>query len=378
MAIVNTQINQLQRDGTLLILHPETIAELVKYNQTNVKLTLDSLSSQVSTNIENILNVTNIANNALSIAQGRVNTAVFETYTDMIAFLEDTTQATNTFFNIGDVIWIKQTNVPDYWISGKGSVNTSTTNTSVKGTTGSVAEDLSGNGTNIVYKNRISTTIGTGFTEVLVSAVSPISASARIISYSSSTGAISISITSIKANTEVTITLKCTSTQATDLGQFGYYSISELETRTPNLEPYQTKQLTTALSINNSTYNYVEEVLTAIKNYVDGIVNGTTAVANATNATNATKANKADQLVTARTISLSGDATGSISFDGSSNKTLSVTLSNSGVTAGTYSVVTVDAKGRATSGGQIIEVGGSSQTTPSASLAVGGIFFKVI
>lgn len=378
MAIVNTQINQLQRDGTLLILHPETIAELVKYNQTNVKLTLDSLSSQVSTNIENILNVTNIANNALSIAQGRVNTAVFETYTDMIAFLEDTTQATNTFFNIGDVIWIKQTNVPDYWISGKGSVNTSTTNTSVKGTTGSVSEDLSGNGTNIVYKNIISTTIGTGFTEVLVSAVSPISASARIISYSSSTGAISISITSIKANTKVTITLKCTSTQATDLGQFGYYNISELETRTPNLEPYQTKQLTTALSINNSTYNYVEEVLTAIKNYVDGIVNGTTAVANATNATNATKANKADQLVTARTISLSGDATGSISFDGSSNKTLSVTLANSGVTAGTYSVVTVDAKGRATSGGQIIEVGGASQTTPSASLAVGGIFFKVI
>ena len=376
--MANTQITQYQSNGTLLILHPETIAELVKYNQTNVKLTLDSLSSQVSTNIENILNVTNIANNALSIAQGRVNTAVFETYTDMITFLEDTTQATNTFFNIGDVIWIKQTNVPDYWISGKGSVNTSTTNTSVKGTTGSVAEDLSGNGTNIVYKNRISTTIGTGFTEVLVSSVSPISASARIISYSSSTGAISISITSIKANTEVTITLKCTSTQSTDLGQFGYYNISELETRTPNLEPYQTKQLTTALSINNSTYNYVEEVLTAIKNYVDGIVNGTTAVANATNATNATKANKADQLVTARTISLSGDATGSISFDGSSNKTLSVTLANSGVTAGTYSVVTVDAKGRATSGGQIIEVGAANQTTPSSSLAVGGIFFKVI
>lgn len=376
--MANTQITQLQRDGTLLILHPETIAELVKYNQTNVKLTLDSLSSQVSTNIENILNVTNIANNALSIAQGKVNTAVFATYTDMVAFLEDTTQSTNTLFNIGDVIWIKQTNVPDYWISGKGSVNTSTTNTTVKGTTGSVPEDLSGNGTNIVYKNIISTTIGTGFTEVLVSAVSPLSASARLISYSSSTGAISISITSIKANTEVTITLKCTSTQAADLGQFGYYNISELETRTPNLEPYQTKQLTTALSINNSTYNYVEEVLTAIKNYVDGIVNGTTTVAKATNATNATNANKANQLVTARTISLSGDATGSISFDGSSNKTLSVTLANSGVTAGTYSVVTVDAKGRATSGGQIIEVGGASQTTPSSSLAVGGIFFKVI
>ena len=90
------------------------------------------------------------------------------------------------------------------------------------------------------------------------------------------------------------------------------------------------------------------------------------------------KANKANQLVTARTITLSGDATGNISFDGSSNKTLSVTLANTGVTAGTYSVVTVDSKGRATSGGQIIEVGAANQTTPSSSLAVGGIFFKVI
>ncbi len=58
----------------------------------------------------------------------------------------------------------------------------------------------------------------------------------------------------------------------------------------------------------------------------------------------------ATKLQTARIISLTGDVSGSTSFDGSSDKNISVTLSNSGVTAGTYSKVTVDTKGRVTSG----------------------------
>lgn len=53
-------------------------------------------------------------------------------------------------------------------------------------------------------------------------------------------------------------------------------------------------------------------------------------------------------------------------------------LPNSGVTAGTYSVVTVDAKGRVTAGGAILEVGGDGQEVPTSNLAVGGIFFKRI
>jgi hypothetical protein len=58
----------------------------------------------------------------------------------------------------------------------------------------------------------------------------------------------------------------------------------------------------------------------------------------------------ASKLQTARTISLTGDATGSTSFDGSSNASIAVTLANSGVTPGTYPKVTVDAKGRVTGG----------------------------
>lgn len=91
-----------------------------------------------------------------------------------------------------------------------------------------------------------------------------------------------------------------------------------------------------------------------------------------------TPAGKATKLATARTISITGDATGSTTFDGSANKSITLTLANSGVKAGTYSAVAVDAKGRVTAGNQIIEWGASGQTEPSANLAVGGLFFMLV
>ncbi len=59
----------------------------------------------------------------------------------------------------------------------------------------------------------------------------------------------------------------------------------------------------------------------------------------------------ANVLATARTIATSGDVVGTAtSFNGSANITIPMTLANSGVTAGTYSKMTVDAKGRVTAG----------------------------
>lgn len=58
----------------------------------------------------------------------------------------------------------------------------------------------------------------------------------------------------------------------------------------------------------------------------------------------------ASKLTTARTISATGDANWSVSFDGSGNSTAALTLTNSGAAAGTYTKVTVDAKGRVTTG----------------------------
>ncbi len=97
-----------------------------------------------------------------------------------------------------------------------------------------------------------------------------------------------------------------------------------------------------------------------------------------TNIENGTKAaGKATKLATARKISITGDATGSAEFDGSADKTINLTLANSGVAAGTYSAVAVDAKGRVTAGSQIVEWGAKGQTEPSANLAVGGLFFML-
>jgi len=56
----------------------------------------------------------------------------------------------------------------------------------------------------------------------------------------------------------------------------------------------------------------------------------------------------ATKLANARLISVIGDGTGSASFDGSANASINLVLANTGVTAGSYTKVTVDGKGRIT------------------------------
>ncbi len=119
--------------------------------------------------------------------------------------------------------------------------------------------------------------------------------------------------------------------------------------------------------------------LTTAEGNISENTNGITSLeARATKLENGTTpAGKAMKLATARKISLSGDATGNTTFDGSADKSITVTLANTGVVAGTYSAVAVDTKGRVVAGNQIIEWGATGQTEPSADLAVGGLFFML-
>lgn len=67
------------------------------------------------------------------------------------------------------------------------------------------------------------------------------------------------------------------------------------------------------------------------------------------------EAQVAQKLKNARTISITGDGTGATTFDGSENVEITLVLKNSGVGAGTYTKLTVDAKGIVTAAEQLSE-----------------------
>lgn len=84
----------------------------------------------------------------------------------------------------------------------------------------------------------------------------------------------------------------------------------------------------------------------------------------------------ADKLSASRTIAIAGDATGSATFDGSAGTSITVALVASGVKAGTYSKVTVDAKGRVTAGSSLstADVGGiGTAATKNVGTSAGNI-----
>jgi hypothetical protein len=61
------------------------------------------------------------------------------------------------------------------------------------------------------------------------------------------------------------------------------------------------------------------------------------------------------------------------SFDAANNR---FAMAETGVASGTYSAVYVNKQGLVTAGGQMVEVGTTKDADPSASLAVGGLFFR--
>ncbi|PZU12122.1 MAG: hypothetical protein DI622_15510, partial [Chryseobacterium sp.] len=106
-----------------------------------------------------------------------------------------------------------------------------------------------------------------------------------------------------------------------------------------------------------SSYIYITSGTVDSVNGQTGIVNLSKSDIGLSNIDNTADATKnvlsATKWTTPRTLSYTGDVIGSASVDGSGNVNFAMTLANSGVSAGTYNSVNVDAKGRVLSGNHI-------------------------
>lgn len=80
-------------------------------------------------------------------------------------------------------------------------------------------------------------------------------------------------------------------------------------------------------------------------------------------------ADTATKLLTARTIAATGDATWSVTFDGSANVSAALTLASSGVSPGTYFSTTVNSKGLVTAGSNPTTLSGFGITDGVSSTA---------
>lgn len=258
------------------------------------------------------------ADSAYKLAAGRARSVAFDTVAAMTSALKS---ANNTEYKVGDNLFIKEVGVPDYWISAVLSTNAGTYGYYEISILETQKVDLT------PYQTKTDNTLNTT-NKTVAGAINELNSNLDWSSYSGDAGGVGEALNVIEG------------------------TLQGLPDRIIALE-------------NDNTTN--KSQITDLSNNFNKIISGDA---------KAGYALKADKLATARTIALSGDVTGNTLFDGLANKTITTTLKNSGVTAGSYSAVTVNAKGIVTSGGNAIEID-SGTHTPSENLMVGGIFLEL-
>lgn len=152
---------------------------------------------------------------------------------------------------------------------------------------------------------------------------------------------------------------------------------------------YQTKTDNTLGTTSKTVVGAINEVKGTADSALSKANANATEISNLKNGTTkAKKAETADNVENKLTV---GNGTTSVQFDGSAAKnvtlgtsdfsvsetsgTLSVGLSNTGVTAGTYTALAVNAKGRVTAGGRAIAFIGKDDPIPS-DVMVNGLIFR--
>lgn len=348
-------INEVQLNGTKItptgkkVNVQVTKATVGLSNVNNVAITQTQVD-QIGTNTENITKAQEKADEAYTIAKGKTSSYTFDTYETMVAELKS---APKNKYNVGDNLYIRALNVPDYWVAEQLSTNTGTYgyyDISPLESDKTVLKDYQ-------TKNLV--------TPINVSGTTKTTVESALQAINTLAGTNKTDIQSLDV--------------ALGTVQENVTKILNGETVVPNAaEATKAKNVDLAVTVTPDTTNGDKVSIGA----------GTGKKAEF-NVVNAKKSATSDKLTTARKITVNVNSgkksnnttdilgTGNATFDGSADKSISVELGASGVTAGAYSAVQVNAKGIVTGGGNIIEFD-TGTGKPSTNLAVGGLFFKII
>lgn len=348
-------INEVQLNGTKItptgkkVNVQVTKATVGLSNVNNVAITQTQVD-QIGTNTENITKAQEKADEAYTIAKGKTSSYTFDTYETMVAELKS---APKNKYNVGDNLYIRALNVPDYWVAEQLSTNTGTYgyyDISPLESDKTVLKDYQTK--NLVTPINVGGTTKTTV-ESALQAINTLAGTNKtdIQGLDGALGTVQENVTKI-LNGETVVPKAAEATKATNVDL--------------------------AVTVTADTTNGDKVSIGA----------GTGKKAEF-NVVNAKKSATSDKLTTARKITVNVNSgkksdnttnisgTGNATFDGSADKSISVELGASGVAAGAYSAVQVNAKGIVTGGGNIVEFDtGTGQ--PSTNLAVGGLFFKII
>lgn len=307
-----------------------------------------------------IKNASNKADQAISIANGQSRAYVFANIAGLKSGTLSNNQPIQSGYKVGDSIYIIAPNVSDFWISGFASTgNASTDNdiqTAKKGQTIIVKwgaayvsltafeskRDLNG----YVTTSTLNNTLKNIYDKTTVDQ--------KFVPYSNATDNVNLGdhILKVSDGTQTNPTY-------TEISK-GKIALSGKTLVDSSLIGRKVDITVDGISVDNTTYGYPKGASgpLATEKFV----------------TNATKkyqtADQVKNLINTGTVKLKGDVTGNGKVnDGGINTTLSTT----GITPGTYSALTVDAKGRATAGAQQIVFASTINDSALNNLVIGGV-----
>lgn len=305
-----------------------------------------------------IQNVSNRAEQAISIANGQSRAYVFADVAGLRSGTLSNRQPIQSGYKVGDSIYIIATDVSDFWISGSASTGTASTADVIKKAKkgdsivvkwGSAYVSL----TAFESKRDLSGYVTTGaFDSALKNIYDKNTTDDKYVPYNNAKDNVNLGDHTLTVSDGKQINETSTVISKGNIALSGKTIVG------PNIVGRSVNIDVNGINVDNMMFNYP-----------DDSTSGTLATQQFVARKYHTK-EQVKALINDGTVTLKGDVTG----NGKVNDTgINTTLSNTGIKAGTYSALTVDAKGRATAGGQQIVFASTINDDALNKLVIGGV-----